>query len=550
MIQSIRTSHPAASSLLRNFRFDGLRLGGMERLSAGSGAGEGEGNFVTEGAAGIGHGQDGAVGDCDVFLAIDFAGEAGPSLSERLATARRRIGSDGVLLLALPNRFALRFWSGCPEPASGLLFATLAASGSGLKGGAATDRPRLYVSRSELAEALASSGLVALEWFFAVPNESGSDDSGTLISERLVAAAPTLAAELASSRPSADRLRPRLDLFPEDLVARELARSGLFGEFASHFLVAAGSSPASPGAPGATVWPRLRPPAGEIGWHFSPGRRHAVATVFELEAGGGISVAKRSGGEAAGEDYGAFTWSAPGRAPIAPGEPMRLRLQEHLVAGRRDAFLADLAGLLGAVRQRFAAGQASKSEIFKGEALDAILTNATREETGPIHLFDLEWSSTHGIGASWWILRNALACIAMRGPAFEGVANVAELYECLCRELGVVPQLEADLAHELEFATAVRSSEASDLATIFARALSQPWPVPVSLGLDTAELRATLEFAGAHQQLVADFRRLESWTVELRQANDAVVADYRRLESWAHGLATRLQQDEEAGKPS
>jgi hypothetical protein len=87
--------------------------------------------------------------------------------------------------------------------------------------------------------------------------------------------------------------------------------------------------------------------------------------------------------------------------------------------------------------------------------------------------------------------------------------------------------------------------------------------VPAAQGLDTAELRSTLELAAAHQQLVADYhrlelwteetqqkaaaaesayRRLEAWAMEVQQANATVLADNRKLAEWAAGLQAELQQ--------
>ncbi len=506
MTSATQTAIPAGSALLRPFRFDGLTIGQAEEARRAAGA-----DFTR----------------CDVLLALDLDGAAFGTLADRLAGAARRIGKDGVLLLAMPNRFGLRFWSGCPEPASGRLFATLSSAA------AAPAESAHFVSRRQLREALTDAGLVPLEWFFPVVDGDPSGESGALLSEHLVSAAPALAAELASARPSADRRRPRLDLFPEALVSRELALAGLFSEFADHFLVAAAARQAvttGTSELAAGVWTRLRPPAPEIGWHYPAGRKDPTATVFELGANG-VTVRKcgQPGGTAPGQ--GGFLWSAPAAAPLAAGEPLRLRLQEHLVAGRSGPFLNELADLFLAIRDRF-----GREGTLAGEALDAILTNATRESGGAFHLFDLEWRAPAGVGSSWWVLRNVLACLTMRGPRFPDAATGAQLYTRLCQRLDVPSGLAADLVREAEFGAAVSGARPEEHAKRLAAALERPWPVPVSQGLDTAELRAHLELAAAHQELTADYRRLEVWLAQVQQLRAVAEEEYHRLESWANDV--------------
>lgn len=519
MISANTNIVPAGTSLLRAFRFEGLDVGRAATLPPAAG---------------------GASPTCEVLLALDLDGEVGGSLADRLDAARRRLGPGGVLLLALPNRFGLRFWSGCPEPASGRLFSTLAATAADSESSASADGTQRFVSRLELARALERAGLAVLEWFFAVPEAAGPGDSATLISERLAAAAPELAAGLAWARPSADRLRPRLDLFAEALVGRELAQAGLFAEFASHFLVAAAAREA---VPAATVWPRLRPPAAEIGWHCAAGRRDGVTTIFELGPGG-ITVGKRRWAEATPGDPGAsrdptgpidldgFLWTAPPRTALAPGEPVRLQLQAHLAAGRSEAFLDDFAAFFAAVRERFQPLESAQDGELFGAALDALVTNATRDESGVFHLFDLEWQAPAGFAASWWVLRNVAACLGMRGRGWAQAASGAELYSRLCHRLGLTPRLEADLACEAGFQAAVRAASAGEDSAL-AAALRAPWPVAMAQGLDASGLGAALELASAHQELIASYRRLEQWTAEIQQRQSTTEAECRRLESWA-----------------
>lgn len=505
------TSTLATSSLLRPFRFAGLAV---EEADAAAGTRSGEAT------------------SCDVLLALDFAGRARASLEERLRDARKRIGRDGVLLLAVPNRFGLRFWAGCPEPATGQLFATLSAQASHTAG-----KKGPFVSRHELALALDRAGFAALEWYYAVPDAQETGTSGSLLSERLVAAAPDLVADLAWARPSADRLRPRIHLFAEALVGRELARAGLFPEFASHFLVAAARKTSSAAT---SIWQRLRPLPSEAGWHFASGRREPIETLFEL-APEGIAVVKRRQGGAPPASFGAFQWMPAERTLLASGEPLRLRLQSHLAAGCGPAFFAEFDAFLAATATRFQFAGENGRDRFSGEALDALVTNATRTSDGAFHFFDLEWCAPAGVPASWWILRNVAACLEMLGPRLPRPVTGSGLYALLCERSGVPPRLEEDLAREAGFAAAVRCDGGNDPLAL-AKALERPWPGAMTQGLDVEELRSATQLATEHHALVAAYRELESWALAGQQRATDAENQYRILE----GHCRELEEEAEA----
>lgn len=503
MIVPDATCNVATSSLLRPFRFGDLSVGGAAPVD----------------------GTSSAAGTCDVWLALDLAGRGDANLEERLLEARHRIGHDGVVLLALPNRFGLRFWAGCPEPATGRLFTTLA----GPDETGATGQGR-FVSRRELVLALDRTGLEALEWYIAVPDPHETGTSGSLLSEHLVAAAPDLAADLAWARPSADRQRPRLDLFAEALVGRELARAGLFMEFGSHFLVAAASKR---GRASESTWPRLRPRPREAGWHYAAGRREPIETVFELGPEG-VLVTKRRLDASRPVDLGEFRWTPGPRAPLALGEPFRLRLQADLATPRGAQFLEDLDAFFAAAAQRFRPAGEGR---FNGEALDALVTNATRTSDGEFHYFDLEWCAQGGVPVSWWILRNVAACLEMFGPRLPRSATGAELYALLCHRACVPPELEADLAREAAFAVLVRSDETNDPLALPA-ALARPWPAPMAQGLESTKLRSATELAADHHSLVAAYHDLETWAMAAQTQAANVQSQYRLLENrWSETLA-------------
>jgi GT2 family glycosyltransferase len=507
---------PERDLRFRPFRLDGLEAERLDIASARS----------AESPAAPGESRD-------VLLWLDFAGRGAGSLAaftERLVEALPRLRPQGVVLVALPNRFGLRFWSGCPEPGTGRLFSPLTELSETLDPG---DGPPLLVSRRDLESALSRAGLVALEWFHPVVDaaevEGAGAQPGSLLSERLIALAPEVAAELATARPAADPVRPRLDLFPEPLAARGLARAGLLADFADYFLVAAAASAH------ADVWTRLRPPVQQLAWHFAADRREPTETVFELDESGAVTVRKRRLEARPSPATHEFVWNGQAGEPLAAGGALRLRFLDHLMRGGSDAFADEFAAFFAFIQARYGRGGR-----LSGVALDALLTNATREPGGDHHLFDLEWSAREEIAPSWWILRNVLACLDMRGPAMGGVPTAAALYESLCARLGVGAQLAADLASEAAFAAAVRASRPELHAEAIAQALARPWPVPVVAGGDAAGLRDAVQLELVHRQLVADYRKLESWATELHEELERTRAERLELESEAKGLASAV----------
>ncbi|MEO8274984.1 MAG: glycosyltransferase family 2 protein [Thermoanaerobaculia bacterium] len=533
--------------MLRPFRFEGLRtatLRGATELRDGAGGSPGSST-------------------CDVALCVDLAGASVASLAELVVRAARDLASSGVLLLAVPNRFGLRFWSGSPEPGTGQLFTPLIGAGS--------ESPGRAVSMFEVESALGAADLRILERFYPTGARAGDASSGSLLSESFLLAAPAVAASILTGSPSADPERPRLDLFSEVLVGRTLALSGRLADFANYFLVAASRDPASP------IWTQLRPPTAEIGWHFSSERRDPVATIFERAAPQptlssehpAISLAetitvRKERGPSASKAPDVFSWTGRDRTELATGELLRDRLHAHLALGRAESFFRELLEFAAFIRERFGLDEGAGDDTLDGSALDAIHSNATRDDAGTFHLFDLEWRAPAPVALSWWILRNVVGCLEMRGQPVPGAQTGAALYATLCRKLGVVANLEADLAREVEFAASVRTTDAGSVSMSTVAALAAPWPVASLQATASLSLAETVSAAAAHQSLVATYNRIETWSAEVQRQNELLLArqseleeaygaalrEYRELETWAKDIEVRLLRLDEASQVS
>ncbi len=376
------------------------------------------------------------------------------------------------------------------------------------------------------------------------PIRTRAGEGGTLISERLVAAAPELAAELATPTPRPTAAFPRLDLLPEALVGRELARCGLFAEFANHFLVAAAPAPLSAGS---ATWSRLRPPAPEVAWHYAAGRREPIATVFELEAAGAGRIRSASAG-----------WTTARRCPTrgvllgGAGEvAARSRRIRSGCGWRSTSWRAGAAPswtssqLLrlrpGAIRPRRATSQARRSTPSRAtpRATSTAPFTSSTSSGGRAR-------ACRSPGGSCATCSPASRCAARRSRTCRTAARSTRRS---ARALGVEPSLAADLAREADLGAAVRAAAPEMETRALAAALERPWPVPVALGLDAGDLGAAA--ASSPRSIGGSSRTTGSWSpgrLDL-QADQAAQFEEasRRLETPSRRNSSSALQERDPG---
>ena len=139
--------------------------------------------------------------------------------SDLLSVAASHLKPGGMILLAIENRFGLKYWAGCTEDHTGVLF-------DGLEG----YRGNSYVStftRKELSRLIESAGDFTVSWYYPFPDYKFPL---SLYSDRYL----PRPGELKEGNVNYDRLRLRL--FEEDSVADSLIENRLFPEFSNSFL--------------------------------------------------------------------------------------------------------------------------------------------------------------------------------------------------------------------------------------------------------------------------------------------------------------------------
>ena len=141
-----------------------------------------------------------------------------------LEMLRAQLSNDGVLILAIENRFGLKYWAGAREDHTGRHFDSL--SGYPWHDGVRT------FGRSELIELLKSAGFNRHEFYYPMPDYKFPEE---IFSDRYRPAAQH--GVKPSLFPSPDMSKARDYLFDEKLVIDGLTENNLFPDFANSFLV-------------------------------------------------------------------------------------------------------------------------------------------------------------------------------------------------------------------------------------------------------------------------------------------------------------------------
>ena len=140
-----------------------------------------------------------------------------------LKTVSRHLKPEGKIVLAIENRFGLKYWAGCTEDHFGTLF-------EGLEGYPRTKGVKTF-TKKELSAVLEQAGGLKASWYYPFPDYKLPM---TIYSDRRLPAK----GELNRMETNFDRLR--LQLFQESPVYDSLLDNGLFPEFSNSFLLLIG----------------------------------------------------------------------------------------------------------------------------------------------------------------------------------------------------------------------------------------------------------------------------------------------------------------------
>ncbi len=286
---------------------------------------------------------------------------------DALTSMRRMLRPGGVLVLAIENKFGLKYFSNSTEDHSGTFF-------EGIEGYPRTNRYFETFGKVEL-DALLSKYWEEVQFYYPFPDYKMP---AALLSDE--GAASLHVGEMLAGLPERDYARINVPLFDNRLAWREVARNGLVSHLSNSFLAIAG--PAS----GSDLAPTM---AGRFATMFNRERRACFTTRTDVEPGTDGPIARKT---AANPDLA----PQPGPFRFAP-KPSEWMAQEtiayRLFRLAHDPKINNVT-LLSDVRAWWDFVLASQTDgAVSGEMLDAVWHNCCRMADGHIARFDHELAS-------------------------------------------------------------------------------------------------------------------------------------------------------------
>ena len=143
--------------------------------------------------------------------------------TDMLKKAKSYLKPGGKLIVAIENKFGIKYWAGATEDHTGKPF-------DGITGYAGVDRVRTF-SRKGLEKLLKDAGFGETEFYYPLPDYKLPQE---IYSEKW----QPKRYPVSGNTPNYDR--DRMDLFNEEKAMNELIEDGLFEQYANSFLVICG----------------------------------------------------------------------------------------------------------------------------------------------------------------------------------------------------------------------------------------------------------------------------------------------------------------------
>lgn len=162
-----------------------------------------------------------------VIGVLEYVGKYSDSKEPHLIFLRKiynKLKTGGIMILAIENRFGLKYWSGCTEDHTGRLFDSLEGYPNG-------DKIKTF-GKVELTKLLKKAGFDNQLWYYPLPDYKICHE---IFSEKYL---PSIKHNLSVSHfPFNQYTGNRNYLFNEKLVMDGLIENNLFESFANSFLI-------------------------------------------------------------------------------------------------------------------------------------------------------------------------------------------------------------------------------------------------------------------------------------------------------------------------
>ena len=355
---------------------------------------------------------------------------------EVLRKAVSLLKPGGQVALAIENRNGIKYWAGAPEDHTGAMF-------EGICGYRLGQSPRTF-NRTRMLSYLKAAGLNCVEEFYPWPDYKIPH---AVISKRFADRHPELAADIAEDAMIRET-GPDGTFFPTSLAIHATAPGGLHSELANSFLFVAGTEPRSYAREKLL---RRMYRDHEYAWHYSIRRKRPIRTVFRLDPANPNTpmVEKRpfddqehAPEEVSGSSYVVWRQEPPTPALIDPKVAHLLRKLAYYED--RETFEDEFCEFL---RWGLEHWELDVDHLKPG-AFDAVPSNAVLTEEG-FRLFDLEWELDVPMRKSWYVMR-CIFNVRDTASLFRDstYSTLEEMYESLCRKLGLKPTLDEDMRRE------------------------------------------------------------------------------------------------------
>ena len=134
---------------------------------------------------------------------------------------KKMLLEDGKLLLAIENKFGLKYWAGCPEDHTGIYF-------DGLEGYKNTESRVRTFSKEEINKIIFEAGFNKTEFYYPFPDYKFPNQ---IFSDKYLPKPEDIVSDYSTYDVS------RLKLFDETSVYNQLIKNGKFDFFSNSFFI-------------------------------------------------------------------------------------------------------------------------------------------------------------------------------------------------------------------------------------------------------------------------------------------------------------------------
>jgi len=308
-----------------------------------------------------------------------------------LEIAKSAIKPDGILVIAIENKIGLKYWSGCPEDHTGIIY-------DGIHGYPKSGTPATF-SKKEIYKLLNDIGLNNTNICYAYPDYkfadvilSDQEDESELYLHNWIEI-PFLSDSI------------RTYSFHEGLTLRTLSKAGLLREFANSFLIVARRSSEPVSAPD---WVAKKYTTNRF-------KEHRCVTTLQLTPTTHVDKLRLSNNVDktccnTGDNTIKMSHTV-GSSQWFKGDMLIFEIYDAFCQDKSEKIIFDIVDEYYAMLLRqFDTGKKDEDgvSLLNGCAIDCTLNNIIRGENGELIPIDLEWDAEQSIPADYVVYRCAV----------------------------------------------------------------------------------------------------------------------------------------------